>query len=454
MKCPHCKAQWQLPADYNIKKTKCPFCDGNLYEELQEVYTTERVLQEIVSRFGVDILLDHDELMKTFSILAPNLEKERQGLLLYYACCDIDKFLGLKTASCEVVETVRANQIEKMAIITREICDAILSAIGISRTEQEYISQTVDYEYIDIGNNTIEVTAFKGEIPSRIVFPSHIDGKQVVSIGSTILGSTKLKGAARTQVESVFIPQGVTTIGNRAFFECKALKEIILPNGLSTIGDNAFKNCKHLTNIVIPDSVSYIGCGAFSGSNIQSVVLPGNIECVPMEAFKNCKKLTNITISEGVKVIQREAFYDCKSLVKVTLPQSMFSIERKAFYGCESLCNIIFPDSINDIGYQAFSWCSLTNSKLPRSMTTIENSSFEGCNFTTMTIPEGVTQIRDYAFSDCWSLRKINIPESVMKMEDDVFFNIKSDIIIACYENSYAHEWAKKMNVAYELIEL
>lgn len=318
---------------------------------------------------------------------------------------------------------------------------------------EQQLYQIAEWEHVNLGNNTIEITACKGQIPPDITFPSDIDGKKVVSIGGMVFGAAKAKGAVRLRVESVLIPQGVASIGSGIFDGCKNLKEVSLPLGLSFIGDNAFKNCKALTNITIPDSVSHIGSGAFSGSSIKSIVLPGGISSIPAEGFKNCKKLVSITVPNGVISIQRESFYGCKSITRVNLPQGLISIGRDAFHNCESLTNIVLPDSIKDIGYQAFEWCALTIETLPSSMTIIENSSFEGCNFTTLAIPDGVTQIRDYAFSDCWSLRKIIIPNSVIKIEEDAFFNIMSEITIACFKDSYAHKWAQKNNVAFELIE-
>lgn len=458
MICPHCKSQWKLPAGSEKDFTRCPFCDGDLYEGVDASYTAEMVLKEIVSRFGIDILSNSNELIFAFGSLAPHLEKEIQGLLLFEACGGIDKFLNLRGAGKEEVTAIYTNHVKQMTGIITEICSGFLVATGLSTginvsDTEESPAPTVDWEYVNLGDDSIEITACKSQLPAAIVFPSYIGDKKVVSIGSAVLGAGKTKGADRLRVESVIIPQGITSIGSSTFAGCKALKEISLPKGLSSIGDNAFKNCKALTKIAVPDSVTYIGSGAFSGSNIQSIVLPGGINSVPIEGFKNCKKLISVTILDGIKTVQREAFYGCKALTSVSLPHDLVSIERDAFHSCDSLSKIELPDSIKIIEYQAFEWCPLTIETLPTSMTTIENSSFEGCNFTEMTIPEGVKQIRDYAFSDCYSLRRITIPRSVNKIEDDVFFNIESEVTIVCNAESYAHKWAMRNKVSFELIE-
>lgn len=459
MICPHCKTQWQLPAGSDKNFTKCPFCDGDLYASIDASYTVEMTLKEIVARFGVDILSNSSELIFAFGSVAPHLEKEIQGLLLFEACGGVNNFLNLQGAGQEEIATVYANQVKQMTDTITKICNGFLGAIGlsvevdnVSTVETESAGSAVEWEYVNLGNETIEIIACKDQLPAEIVFPSYIDGKKVVSIGSAVLGAAKTKGAERLRVESVHLPQGITSIGSSVFAGCKALKEVVLSKGLSSIGDNAFQNCKALTNISIPDSVSYIGSGAFSGSNIQSIVLPGGIGNVPEDAFKNCKKLISVTILEGVSSIQRAAFDECKALTSVNLPQSLVAIERDAFHCCGALKNIVLPDSIKIIGYQAFEWCSLTIETLPASLTAIENSSFEGCDFRELTVPDGVREIGDYAFNQCWQLRKIKIPKSVVKIGKEAFFNIKSEVTIVCCEDSYAHKWAQNNKVMFELM--
>ena len=65
-------------------------------------------------------------------------------------------------------------------------------------------------------------------------------------------------------LESVTIGNGVTTIGDYAFFDCSALTSITIPDSVTTIGDYAFSYCGNLTSITIPDSVTSIGSEAFA----------------------------------------------------------------------------------------------------------------------------------------------------------------------------------------------
>ena len=62
---------------------------------------------------------------------------------------------------------------------------------------------------------------------------------------------------------SYFIPNSVTSIGDRAFFACNSLAEVVIPNSVTNIGDRAFSFCSSLAEVVIPNSVTSIGEGAF-----------------------------------------------------------------------------------------------------------------------------------------------------------------------------------------------
>lgn len=57
----------------------------------------------------------------------------------------------------------------------------------------------------------------------------------------------------------------VTSIGSRAFVDCRSLTEITIPDSVTSIGFEAFQECTSLTEIAIPDGVTSIGSNAFSG---------------------------------------------------------------------------------------------------------------------------------------------------------------------------------------------
>ena len=85
-------------------------------------------------------------------------------------------------------------------------------------------------------------------------------------------------------VTSLEIPEGVTSIGDWAFYGCSSLTSIVIPDGVTSIGGAAFCNCSSLTNITIPDSVTSIKSissfiGAFNGcSSLTSINFQGSMK--------------------------------------------------------------------------------------------------------------------------------------------------------------------------------
>lgn len=74
----------------------------------------------------------------------------------------------------------------------------------------------------------------------------------------------------------VVIPDGVTSIGAKAFYECSEVTSITFPNTVTDIGDYAFYRCTSITNLVIPSSVKRIGDYAFAEcTSLQTVKMGG-----------------------------------------------------------------------------------------------------------------------------------------------------------------------------------
>lgn len=141
-------------------------------------------------------------------------------------------------------------------------------------------------------------------------------------------------------VTEVVIPDGVTSIGERAFSDCRNLTSIAIPEGVTSIGEFAFSSCKSLTNIVIPEGVTSIGKGAFFVcSRLTSIIIPEGVTSIRWGTFNGCRSLTSLIIPEGVTAIENDAF-QCDLLTHLVLPDTVKRIEEDAFSYCPSLKEI------------------------------------------------------------------------------------------------------------------
>jgi hypothetical protein len=193
-------------------------------------------------------------------------------------------------------------------------------------------------------------------------------------------------------ITSLSLSEGLTTIGNGAFYACSNLT-VTIPNSVISIGKEAFYSCRELTAIEvdaanqnyssidgilynktettlikcpakktgavkIPNSITAIDDYAFDGCRgLTSVTIPNFVTAIGNHTFGGCIGLTSVIIPNSVTTIGNYAFNDCVGLTSITIPNSVISIGKEAFSYCGGLTSVIIPNSVNAIGVEAFSYC-------------------------------------------------------------------------------------------------
>ncbi len=225
-------------------------------------------------------------------------------------------------------------------------------------------------------------------------------------------------------INSVTIKEGVTTVGECAFYKCTELKDVILPNSISLIKCDAFASCSEIAQIELPYSLTGIYSGAFNScSKLEEIDIPDSVTSIGDGAFRECSSLKRIKLSNNITCIDYNTFNNCKALTEITIPNSVTKIVMCAFEGCSSLVNVSIPNSVNSIGDNAFSDCSsLVNINIPNSVKLIGACAFFGCcSLPEINIPNSISSINYGVFSWCTSLRKVNIPNTVTSIDECAF---------------------------------
>lgn len=328
------------------------------------------------------------------------------------------------------------------------------------------------YDY-RLYNDHVEIIKYKGKgTETNVQIPSEFEHTPVTVISKFAFNQDD----EDENIESISIPEGVTSIEQSAFYNCKSLTSISLPSTLKSIGHGAFGSCVSLQTISLPESVTELGQGVFDGTawyenqpnglvylgktlyaykgdmprNTSIDIIDGT-KCIGGDAFRSCKNLINVTIPNSVETIGYGAFSFCEALTNVKLPSSVTKICVLAFESCTALTSIDIPDTVKTIQVEAFRDCnsltnitigngintipggafmncsSLTSVKLPNSLTTINNTAFQSCTaLTSIEIPYGAKEIDDSAFSNCTSLANVKLPDTVTSIEFSAFSKCKA----------------------------
>ena len=185
---------------------------------------------------------------------------------------------------------------------------------------------------------------------------------------------------------------------------------VVIENGVTSIGDYAFYQSTALS-IYLPEGITRIGQNAFDGSALISVTIPGTVGVIGDNAFHGCGNLASVTVSEGVKTIGNEAFRGCTSLTHIDFPASITSVGSGAFMSCEKMTRVRFMPGSGKVtlGGGLFAQCyGLISVTLPQTAECISDNMFQSCTvLPVLYIPANVTSIGENPFTECKSLKYI-----------------------------------------------
>ena len=248
----------------------------------------------------------------------------------------------------------------------------------------------------------------------------------------------------RPQITSVVIENGVTSIGNIAFYGYSNLESVNISASVTSIGDAAFYGCKSLTSITIPEKVTSIGDAAFLNcTSLTSVTIPGKVTSIGRGAFESCTDLTTVTMKSTTPPTLKSIVFVYTSLNTILVPVDALNNyknadaekgwdEYKAILAVGGDCGA----EDNTGGVESVKWAfnpatgKLTISGSGKMAYNVSPEDVPWHNYrpqiTSVVIENGVTSIGNAVFYDYSNLESVNISASVTSIGDTAFFGCKS----------------------------
>ena len=332
-------------------------------------------------------------------------------------------------------------------------CDR-LATVNYARTQ-------ADWDDITIGENNTPLTKIKpqygGKCGTNATY--HFDP---ASGTLTISGSGAMEDygsdypgyyGLRDSITAIQINEGITRIGNLAFYNLQNAESVTIPTTVTAIGRSAFQYCYGLLDVyyagagmewdninigavnnALEDATMHFGkeniltgeCGehAYFSLNLDTntLTISGSgamydYEYAPWDDYKY--DIFTIVVESGITAIGNRAFEDC-AVNDVSIANTVTAIGKYALSSCDSLSAVEIPSSVAYIGEGAFTYCTdLTSVEIPAGITGIEKFTFMNCTaLQSITIPASVSRIDEYAFDGCTALETVNFTGTGEQWDD------------------------------------
>ncbi len=263
------------------------------------------------------------------------------------------------------------------------------------------------YYYTNPSNPNIKYTVYHSGYTGDVVVPAtfQYNGEtfQVRSVGERAF--CDFGNTTTSTITSVSLPEGITSIGNYAFNDCKSMTSVNIPDGVTSIGNSAFIDCKSMTSVNIPDGVTSIGGAAFYNcESITSIVIPNSVTSMGVNTFNGCKGLTSVEIGSGLTALSAGTFTST-GLTSVIIPNNITSIGEDAFSRCSNLTNVEIGSGVTEILQEAFSVCGklknvTCHALVPPKVNQLYNGNFSNVKDGVLRVPLDVVDA--YSAANVW----------------------------------------------------
>ncbi len=323
----------------------------------------------------------------------------------------------------EKVGTYRINRVHKQAFMGQKQIKKVILHEGIDHIGQKAFADCENLWAVQGLSENITVMAdafantklFAGEHAEYLknvllkVNTSN-QGRFVVRSGITSIAEKAFMNCK--EIKEIDLPESVEYIENFAFQDCEALERVQMPKHLLRLGAGAFAGCKSLKIIVVPDGVPEIHRGTFYGcESLQEVHLPETIVSVGFDAFRETALMKQF--EEGDEealyvdnwlIRYKEDFAETLYIKKGTVGVADMNSFHKRY-----LKGVAFPEGLRYIGSEAFERTDIKSVKLPETLELLKRSAFRGTKIKEITLPASVKRVDQWVFMDCETLDRITV---------------------------------------------
>lgn len=431
----------------------------------------KKALRTIAERYGEESIVNPAKARALMMDLLPDCESERRiivaaleeniGKIILESCSNINSDTKITFTKCMNILVKKLWLAEKAAVFA---VDAIFYALSVE--SPEIISVPDNKE----STETILILN-KGDLDNGSIKNGNLcDNLKKYKI----LGFKSL--ACCDDLKEITVPENITAIEAKSFYNCKNLKKVVLHSEIKKIGQRVFQGCDALETIdcnnknanyssaqglltdkknktllrsinaknadcEIPNYIEFIDAYAFEKSNFQKITLPKNLKSIHPKAFMYCDNLQYFTIdmSNNSFITKGGVLHskDRKTLVRFPsgykdtgyyLEDSVSVIGNRAFSHANKLLSITLTGNLKKIEERAFEHCEkLQMVVVPAFVGEIGERAFQYCtSLYTVIIPRIITEISDFTFYNCTSLSNISIPINATRIGHRAFCGCKS----------------------------
>ena len=284
----------------------------NITDNLPNIYA--KIMVKCTKERHNDRFQDTDEIVRLINRRRHIIRKSTIAVI----CCVVT-FLAIRT------------------IIYTEVFNSWWDSFEIITTSVEHDTQDTStlYRILCEKDRTCEVVGHTTN-PNAYINPTTvINGKtyRVVKIADEAF-------ANKSYLRSVYICEGVETIGVRAFRHCSNLVSVTIPSSVKVIKNGAFFECRNLTSIKLPAAMTCIERGAFAGTGISRITIPEGITRLELDLLGNCEFLQKVDLPKSLTLIDRGVFFNCPALTEITIPENVESLGELLFWDSDNLTDI------------------------------------------------------------------------------------------------------------------